>query len=153
MSGIGTGGTLIGTGKRLKEFDEKIKVYALEPDKMPMLSQNKIIAPHKIEGIGDEFVPEIVDKSLIDEIITVNDDDSINMARKIAKDLGIGVGISSGANLIASVIAKEKNEKEIVTVFPDDNKKYISTDLSKPIEENEKYISNKIKLLNYEFVI
>lgn len=153
MSGIGTGGTLIGTGKRLKEFDEKIKVYALEPDKMPMLSQNKIIAPHKIEGIGDEFVPEIVDKSLIDEIITVNDDDSINMARKIAKDLGIGVGISSGANLLASVIAKEKNEKEIVTVFPDDNKKYISTDLSKPIEENEKYISNKIKLLNYEFVI
>lgn len=153
MSGIGTGGTLIGTGKRLKEFDKKIKVYALEPDKMPMLSQNKIIAPHKIEGIGDEFVPEIVDKSLIDEIITVNDDDSINMARKIAKDLGIGVGISSGANLLASVIAKEKNEKEIVTVFPDDNKKYISTDLSKPIEENEKYISNKIKLLNYEFVI
>lgn len=153
VSGVGTGGTLIGIGKRLKEFNKAIKIYAMEPDKMPMLSQNKIIAPHKIEGIGDEFVPEIVDKSLIDEIITVNDDDSINMARKIAKDLGIGVGISSGANLLASVIAKEKNEKEIVTVFPDDNKKYISTDLSKPIEENEKYISNKIKLLNYEFVI
>lgn len=153
VSGIGTGGTLIGTGKRLKEFDENIKIYALEPDKMPMLSQNKIIAPHKIEGIGDEFIPEIVDKRLIDEVITVNDDDSINMARMIAKDLGIGVGISSGANLLASVIAKAKNEKEIVTVFPDDNKKYISTDLSKPIEKKGSYISSKIKLLNYEFVI
>lgn len=153
VSGVGTGGTLIGTGKRLKEFEKTIKIYAMEPDKMPMLSQNKIIASHKIEGIGDEFVPEIVDKEIIDDIITVNDDDSINMARKIAKDLGIGVGISSGANLLASIIAKEKNEKEIVTVFPDDNKKYISTDLGKPIEKNENYISNKIKLLDYEFVI
>lgn len=153
VSGIGTGGTLIGTGKRLKEFDENIKIYALEPDKMPLLSQNKIIAPHKIEGIGDEFIPEIVEKEIINEIITVNDNDSINMSRKIAKELGIGVGISSGANLLASIIAKEKNTKEIVTIFPDDNKKYISTDLNKPIEKNENYISNKIKLLNYEFVI
>lgn len=153
VSGVGTGGTLIGTGKRLKEFNKATKIYAMEPDKMPMLSQNKIIAPHKIEGIGDEFVPEIVDKEIIDDIIIVNDDDSINMARKIAKDLGIGVGISSGANLLASIIAKEKNEKEIVTVFPDDNKKYISTDLSKPIEKNESFVSNKIKLLNYEFIV
>ena len=91
VSGVGTGGTLIGTGKRLKEFDENIKVYAMEPDKMPMLSQNKIITSHKIEGIGDDFIPDIVDKTLIDEIITVDDDDSINMSRKIAKDLGLGV--------------------------------------------------------------
>lgn len=152
VSGVGTGGTLIGTGKRLKEFDEKIKVYAMEPEKMPMLSQNKIIASHKIEGIGDDFIPDIVDKLLIDEIITVDDDDSINMSRKIAKDLGLGVGISSGANMLASVIAKENNAKEIVTVFADDNKKYISTDLSKPIDTNSKYISNKIELIEYEFI-
>ena len=88
---MGTGGTLIGTGKRLKEFDESIKVYAMEPDKMPMLSQNKIITSHKIEGIGDDFIPDIVDKTLIDEIITVDDDDSINMSRKLARDLGLGV--------------------------------------------------------------
>lgn len=152
VSGVGTGGTLIGTGKRLKEFDENIKVYAMEPDKMPMLSQNKIITSHKIEGIGDDFIPEIIDRTLIDEIITVDDDDSINMSRKLAKDLGLGVGISSGANMLASVIAKENNKKEIVTVFADDNKKYISTDLSKPIDTNEKYISNKIELLEYEFI-
>lgn len=153
VSGIGTGGTLIGTGKRLKENDENIKLYAMEPDKMPILSQNKIIAPHKIEGIGDEFIPEIVDKNMIDEIIMVNDDDSINMARIIAKELGIGVGISSGANMIASVLAKENNAKEIVTVFADDNKKYISTDLSNPIDKNADFISNQIKILGYEFVL
>ena len=152
VSGVGTGGTLIGVGKRLKEFDKKIKLYAMEPEKMPMLSQNKIISNHKIEGIGDDFIPDIVEKELIDEVITVDDDDSVNMARIIALKLGIGVGISSGANMIASVVAKEKNDKEIVTVFPDDNKKYISTDLSKPIDDNSEYMSNKIEILNYECV-
>ena len=152
VSGIGTGGTLIGTGKRLKEFDENIKIYALEPDKMPLLSQNKIIGNHKIEGIGDDFIPKIVDKKLIDEIILINDEDAINMSRKIAKELGIGAGISSGANMIASILVKEKNKKEIVTVFPDDNKKYLSTDLNKPIDNNKNFISNKIELLDYTFI-
>ena len=150
VSGIGTGGTIMGVGKRLKEFDDKIKIYALEPDKMPILSQNKQFGSHKIEGIGDEFVPEIVDKNLIDKIIVVNDDDSINMARIIARDLGVGIGISSGANMIASVLAKEECSNAVVTVFPDDNKKYISTDLSKPIDNNETYVSNKIEILGYE---
>ena len=152
VSGVGTGGTLIGVGKRLKDFDKNIKLYAMEPDKMPLLSQNKIMSNHKIEGIGDDFVPEIVDKSLIDEVITVDDEDSVNMSRIIAKKLGIGVGISSGANMIASVIARENNNKDIVTVFPDDSKKYISTDLSKPIDKNPNYISNKIQILGYEFI-
>ena len=152
VSGIGTGGTLIGTGKRLKEFDNSIKLYAMEPDKMPLLSQNKIIGEHKIEGIGDEFIPEIVDKAIIDDVIVVNDDDSINMARIISRDLGIGVGISSGANLIASILAKENNDKAIVTVFADDNKKYISTELSNAIVNNDAYVSNQVKLIEYEFI-
>lgn len=152
VSGIGTGGTLMGIAKRLKESNKNIKIYALEPDKMPLLSQNKIIENHKIEGIGDDFIPKIVDKEKIDKIIVVNDNDSINMSRKIALNLGIGVGISSGANMIASVIAKEENKGNIVTVFPDDNKKYLSTDLSKEVASNEEYISNKIELLDYEFV-
>lgn len=91
VSGIGTGGTLIGVAKKLKEYNTNIKIYAMEPDKMPLLSHGKIIGNHKIEGIGDEFIPEIVDRKLIDEVITVNDDDSINMSRIIANDLGIGV--------------------------------------------------------------
>ncbi len=152
VSGIGTGGTLIGVAKRLKEANNNVKIYALEPDKMPLLSQNKIIENHKIEGIGDDFIPKIVEKDKIDEIILINDDDAINMSRKIASKLGIGIGISSGANMLASVIAKEKNEGNIVTVFPDDNKKYLSTDLSKSIDYNEKFISNKVELIDYEFV-
>jgi len=152
VSGVGTGGTLMGIGKRLKEENNSMLITAIEPEKMPMLSGGSIIGNHKIEGIGDDFIPDIVDKTVIDEIITVDDDDSINMSRKIAKDLGLGVGISSGANMLASIIAKENNEKEIVTVFADDNKKYISTDLSKPIDTNSKYLSNKVDLLNYEFI-
>lgn len=152
VSGIGTGGTLMGTAKRLKESNENIKIYALEPDKMPLLSQNKIFGNHKIEGIGDDFIPRIVEKDLIDKIILINDEDAINMSRKISLDLGIGVGISSGANMIASILAKEENSKNIVTVFPDDNKKYLSTDLSKPINNNTKFISNQVELLDYEFI-
>ena len=152
VSGIGTGGTLMGVAKRLKQISDDIKIYALEPDKMPLLSQNKIIANHKIEGIGDDFIPKIVDMKMIDKIILVNDDDSINMARKLAINLGIGVGISSGANMIASIIVKEENDGNMVTVFPDDNKKYLSTDLSKPIDNNIKFISNQVEILDYQFV-
>lgn len=152
VSGIGTGGTLMGIGKRLKEYDKSIKIYALEPEKMPLLSQNRIIENHKIEGIGDDFIPKIVRKEIIDKIFLINDEDAINMSRKIALNLGIGVGISSGANMIASILAKEENDKNIVTVFPDDNKKYLSTDLAKPTENNNDYISNKVELLDYEFI-
>ena len=152
VSGIGTGGTLIGISKRLKEQNKDIKVFALEPDKMPLLSGAKILGNHKIEGIGDDFIPKIVNKEMIDEVIIVNDDDCINMAKKIALKLGIGVGISSGANMIASIIANEKVNGNIVTVFPDDNKKYLTTDLSKPIDNNKEYISNKIELLDYDYI-
>ena len=147
-----TTGEEIGVAKRLKEFKSDIKIYALEPDKMPLLSEGKILGDHKIEGIGDDFIPKIVDKDLIDEVITINDDDAVNMARKVALQLGLGVGISSGANLIASILKNENSSKPIVTVFADDNKKYLSTTLSAPPDNNEKFISNQIKILDYEFV-
>ena len=152
ISGVGTGGTLIGIGRKLKKYDKDIKIIALEPEKMPLISQNKIMGNHKIEGIGDDFVPDLLDKNLLDEVILVNDDDAINMSRLLAKKLGLGVGISSGANLIASIIYQEKENKPVVTVFADDNKKYLSTDLSKNIDTNSEYISNKIELLDYEVI-
>lgn len=152
ISGVGTGGTLIGIGRKLKKYNKDIKIIALEPEKMPLISQNKIIGNHKIEGIGDDFVPDLLDKNLLDEVILVNDDDAINMSRLLAKKLGLGVGISSGANLIASIIYQEKENKPVVTVFADDNKKYLSTDLSKEIDNNSKYISNKIELIDYEVI-
>ena len=150
VSGVGTGGTLMGTGSRLKERYKDMYITAIEPDKMPMLSGGKIIGQHKIEGIGDDFIPDLVDINKIDKIIQINDDDAINMSRKIAKELGIGVGISSGANLIGSALLADEIEDSVVTVFADDNKKYLSTELANEINTNENFISNKIELLSYE---
>ena len=149
VSGIGTGGTLMGVAKRLKEYNKNIKIIALEPDKMPLLSGGKIIGDHKIEGIGDEFIPKLVDFNLIDKVIRINDLDAINMSRILASKLGLGVGISSGANFLASVLS---GGKSVVTVFPDDLKKYLSTDLSKDIDNNKELLSNKIELLGLEVV-
>lgn len=152
ISGVGTGGTLMGVGRKLRKYNKDIKIIALEPKKMPIISQNKMIENHKIEGIGDDFVPDLLDKNMLDEIILVDDDDSINMSRRVAKELGLGIGISSGANLIASIIYQEKNNEPVATVFADDNKKYLSTDLSKQIDTNKDFISNKIELIGYEII-
>ena len=130
----------MGIGKRLKEEFENLKIIALEPDKMPIMSKGKIIGNHKIEGIGDDFIPELVDRTAIDDIKLVNDNDAINMSRRLANELGLGVGISSGANIIASILWQNEYNKPVVTVFADDNKKYLSTDLVKNIELDDNYI-------------
>ena len=104
-----------------------------------------------IEGIGDDFIPGIVEKDLIDDIVLIDDLDAINMAKRIAKEFGLGIGISSGANFLASVLMDNNNLK-IATVFPDDNKKYITTKLSEPIDENPELLSNKINLIGFEAV-
>ena len=151
VSGVGTGGTLMGVGDRMKEKYNDIIITAIEPDKMPILSGGKVIGQHKIEGIGDDFIPKLVSKSKIDKIIQINDDDAINMSRKLSKQLGLGVGISSGANLIGSILLADEIENNVVTVFADDNKKYLSTDLFKNIDSNNKdFISNKVQLISYE---
>ena len=159
ISGVGTGGTLIGIGKRLKETDNQIKIYVLEPEKMPILSKGKILGQHKIEGIGDDFVPDIFKRNteiIEKDILLINDEDAMNMTRKLAKELGLGVGISSGANFIGAVLSQERLEENeegnIVTVFADDNKKYLSTDLGKGIIKDESFISNQVELLDYEIV-
>lgn len=149
ISGIGTGGTLMGVGKRLKQINEHTKIVALEPDTMTLLSGNDKVGSHKIEGIGDDFIPKIVDRNIIDDVILINDNDAINMSRLISKKLGLGVGISSGANLLGSILLEEEIRGNIVTVFADDNKKYLSGDLSKDIDLNDNFISNKIELLSF----
>ena len=149
VSGIGTGGTLIGIAKRLKENNPNIKIVGLEPDKMPLLSGGKVVQNHKIEGIGDDFIPALVDQSLIDQVVLINDDDAVNMSRLLAKKLGLGVGISSGANFLASVLS---GGKCVATVFADDFKKYLSTDLAKEIDDNPKFLSNQIELIGIEVV-
>lgn len=147
VSGIGTGGTLIGIAKKLKEKFKNIKIVALEPKQLPILTKGITEGIHKIEGIGDDFIPNIVDRDIIDDVVTIDDRDAINMARILARNFGLGVGISSGANLIASVLTGEDN---VVTIFADDFKKYLSTDLVKDIDLDDGLISNKIEILSIE---
>ena len=151
VSGIGTGGTLIGIGRRLKDNNPDSKLFALEPSTLSILKMGMEEGSHMIEGIGDDFIPGIVDQDLIDDIVLIHDCDAINMSKRIAKEFGLGIGISSGANFLASVIM-DSDEYKIATVFPDDNKKYITTKLSEKIDEDSKLISNKIKLIGFEVI-
>ena len=128
---VGTGGTLTGTGKYLKEKIEGISVYAVEPAASPMLSEGKSGA-HKIQGIGAGFVPATLDTDVYDGILTVTDEEAYHYARELARLEGILVGISSGAAVCGAIkLAKEKGfaGKRIVTVLPDSGSRYLSTDL------------------------
>ena len=151
VSGIGTGGTLMGVGKRLKDHNPDSKVFALEPSTLSILKMGMEEGDHLIEGIGDDFIPGIVDEDLIDDIVLIHDCDAINMSKRLAKEFGLGIGISSGANFLASVLM-DSDDLKIATVFPDDNKKYITTKLSEEIDDDPKLISNSIKLLSFEVI-
>lgn len=131
VAGVGSGGTLTGTGEYLKARNPEIKIVAMEPASSPVLSQGYSGA-HKIQGIGADFVPEILNTKLYDEVITVEDGAAFKMGKLIAKKEGFLVGISSGAALAAAVqLAKQEENKgkTIVTVFPDNGDRYYSTPL------------------------
>ncbi len=128
---VGTGGTLSGTGKYLKEKNNNVKVVAVEPFDSPLLSQGKA-APHKIQGIGANFIPDNLDKSVYDKVITIKTDEAYDTCRKLAKEAGVLVGISSGAAaFVAASLATlpENKGKTIVAILPDTGERYLSTDL------------------------
>lgn len=131
VAGVGTGGTLSGVGKYLKEQNPNVKVIAVEPETSALLSKGQA-GPHKIQGIGANFVPETLDKEIYDEIIAVPNDEAILTARKAAKQEGFLIGISSGAALWAGkqLAARPENKgKNIVVIFPDGGERYLSTNL------------------------
>lgn len=131
VAGVGTGGTISGVGKRLKEYNSDVKIIAAEPASSPVLNGGKSGA-HKIQGIGAGFVPAIYNASVVDEVIDVKDDSAILAARNVAAEEGLLVGISSGAALSAAVeIAKrpENQDKNIVVLLPDTGERYLSTEL------------------------
>lgn len=148
VAGVGTGGTVVGIGQRLKEIHSSCKIFPLEPSNSPTLSTGYRVGAHRIYGISDEFIPDIVKRATLDDIISVDDGDAINMARLLSQKLGIGVGVSSGANFLGCVLAQEKLEGGcIATVFADDNKKYLSTDYARHQAEKENDLTPHIKLL------
>jgi cysteine synthase A len=127
VAGVGTGGTITGVGKRLKEIKRDIKIVAVEPEKSPVLSGGEPGA-HKIQGIGAGFTPDIYDSGVVDEIMKVSDEEAFEMAKLMAKEEGVLVGISTGANVAVAIrIAKRLGRgKNVVTVSPDGGEKYIS---------------------------
>jgi cysteine synthase A len=151
IAGVGTGGTIMGAGRFLKEKNPDIKLHPLEPANSPTLSTGNKVGKHRIQGISDEFIPPILKLDGLEEIISIDDGDSIIMAQKLASDLGLGVGISSGANFLGAIQVQNKlnNDAIVVTVFPDDNKKYLSTDLLKNEPVKKDFISPNVKLKCY----
>lgn len=138
VAGIGTGGTITGTGHCLKKKNPNIKIVGVEPSGSAVLSGNRK-GPHKIQGIGAGFVPEILDRELLDEVVKVDDQDALETARSLARTQGIFAGISSGAAAYAALqLAKRKeNEgKRIVVLLPDTGERYLNTELYNPNIKN-----------------
>lgn len=152
VAGVGTGGTVMGVGKRLKAHNPKIRIHPLEPAESPTLTTGYKVGSHRIQGISDEFIPEIVKLDELDEVIQANDGDAIIMAQKLAKELGLAVGISSGANVIGAIKLKQEMEVEavVVTLLCDSNKKYLSTDLVKEESIKKSFISTDTKFTGYK---
>jgi cysteine synthase len=151
VAGVGTGGTVMGVGNYLKKRNPAVCIHPLEPKESPTLSTGTKIGSHRIQGISDDFIPAVVDLKRLDAVVQASDGDSILMAPKIAKSLGLAVGISSGANLVGAILLQEQfgGNATVVTVFPDSNKKYLSTDLVKNEQVKEDYVSPDVEFNDY----
>jgi cysteine synthase A len=149
VAGVGTGGTVMGVGKFLRQRDSSIRVHPVEPAESPTLTTGCKVGNHRIQGISDEFIPEIVNLKELNDVIPVPDGDSILMAQKLATHLGLAVGISSGCNFLAALKAQNNLSPDavVVTVFCDDNKKYLSTALMSEEPVKPGYLSPEIELL------
>ncbi len=154
VAGVGTGGTVMGAGRYLKEQVPGISVHPLEPANSPTMRTGERQGNHRIQGISDEFIPAIVKLDELSDIVDVWDGDAIIMAQRLARELGLGVGISSGANFLGAVqlATADSADTVVTTVFADSNKKYLSTDLWHREQVLDHYMSPHIELIDFETV-
>ena len=151
VAGVGTGGTVMGVGRYLKSLNPSIRIHPLEPAESPTMSTGHKVGSHRIQGISDEFIPAIVKLDQLDRIVAVPDGDSIILAQKLARHMGLAVGISSGANFLGALQIQNElgPDKAVVTVFADCNKKYLSTDLMRVEPLRDDYESSHIELTGF----
>ncbi len=151
VAGVGTGGTIMGVGRALRRGRPATRVHPVEPAESPTLTTGHKVGRHRIQGISDEFIPAILRLDQLDPVLAVNDGDAILMAQKLAAQLGLAVGISSGANFLAALEAQDRlgGDAVVATVFCDDNKKYLSTDLLREEPVARGYRSPEVELVDY----
>ena len=153
VAGVGTGGTVMGVGRALRAAFPRVRVHPLEPANSPTLRTGHKVGKHRIQGISDEFVPPVVDLEELDEIVDVWDGDAILMAQALARNLGLAVGISSGANFLgAAQLVEQVGDGAVMTVFCDSNKKYLSTDLCREEPVLDHYLAPRIELVGFRAV-
>jgi cysteine synthase A len=154
VAGVGTGGTIMGVGRYLRRQNPSIRVHPMEPLESPTMSTGHKVGKHRIQGISDEFIPAIVDLASLDPVVGVNDGDAIIAAQKMACEIGLAVGISSGGNLIAALKVQEAigPDAVVVTVLSDDNKKYLSTDLLRTEPPSPGYLTNDIRFTGFRAI-
>ncbi len=146
VAGVGTGGTVMGVGRFLKEHIPGVRIHPLEPASSPTLRTGCKVGKHRIQGISDEFVPALVQLEELDAIVDVDDGDAIIAAQRLARELGLGVGISSGANFLGALeIARQLGPgSKVATVFSDSSKKYLSTDLCRVEPAREGFLTPEV---------
>jgi cysteine synthase A len=151
VAAVGTGGTVMGVGRYLRSTNSKVRIHPVEPKESPTLTMGRKVGSHRIQGVSDEFVPALIDLHETDEVLSISDGDSILMAQKVAVELGLGVGISSGCNLLAALEAQDRLSPGavVVTILCDDNKKYLSTDLCREEPVQAEYRSPHVRFSGF----
>ncbi|MDX2224173.1 MAG: PLP-dependent cysteine synthase family protein [Rhodospirillaceae bacterium] len=154
VAGVGTGGTVMGVGRFLRRDGRKVRVHPLEPSNSPTLSTGHKVGKHRIQGISDEFIPAICDLKTLDGVLDVWDGDAILMAQMLSTTLGLGVGISSGANVLGAMrLVEELGEgATVATVLPDSNKKYLTTDLCRTEPVKDAYWAPRVTLESFNAI-
>ena len=148
VAGVGTGGTIMGVGRFLRGARPEVRIHPVEPSNSPTISTGHKVGKHRIQGISDEFIPAIVHLDELYEVLAVDDGDAILMAQRLAAELGLGVGISSGANFLAALAAQDAlgTDAVVATVFADSNKKYLSTDLLREEPVKPGHLTPRVQL-------